>query len=150
MRILVDTNLLTRMAEPGHAQNAVAHGAVNRLGSQGHELLIVPQVLYEFWSVCTRPVTANGLGKTPTETVGEIVKIRKLFRLMDETPRILPEWETLVSTLGIIGRNAHDAHLVAAMLVRAIPAILTFNGSDFRRFPGVTIIDPIVTAASAP
>jgi predicted nucleic acid-binding protein len=36
----------------------------------------------------------------------------------------------------------HDAKLVATMLVYNISNIVTFNGNDFKRFPGITVIDP--------
>ena len=150
MKILVDTNLLTRTAESGHPHYLPAKQAIDVLVLQGHDPLIVPQVLYEFWSVATRPLSANGLGKSPKEAFDEIVKIRAFFRLMGETPDVLDEWEKLVSTLGIIGRNAHDAHLVGAMVAHGIPAILTFNAHDFRRFPGITILDPNAIAAGTP
>lgn len=52
MRILLDTNLLTRMAEPGHSQHQPALDATILLGKQGNGLFLVPQILYEFWAVC--------------------------------------------------------------------------------------------------
>jgi predicted nucleic acid-binding protein len=62
MRILIDTNVLARIAHKNHAHTPIAHAALRRLWSDGHELRIVPQVLYEYWSVATRPVAENGLG----------------------------------------------------------------------------------------
>ena len=55
MNYLVDTNILSRLAEPGHPMHQPALDAVKRLFSGGHKLHIVPQNLYEFWVVCTRP-----------------------------------------------------------------------------------------------
>ena len=34
--------------------------AVALLRAQGHTLCLVPQNLYEFWVVCTRPLANNG------------------------------------------------------------------------------------------
>jgi hypothetical protein len=45
MNYLVDTNILTRLAEPGHAMHQPALDAVKRLIHQGHKLHIVPQNL---------------------------------------------------------------------------------------------------------
>jgi hypothetical protein len=44
--------------------------------------------------------------------------------------------------LDILGKNAHDARLVAAMLVHGIPQILTFNNQHFQRFPGIVVLSP--------
>jgi predicted nucleic acid-binding protein len=36
----------------------------------------------------------------------------------------------------------HDAHIVAAMNVYGITNLLTFNGPDFIRYPGIHVIHP--------
>jgi hypothetical protein len=64
-RVLADTNLWLRIADPGSVQHAVAVGVVARLLEGGSEVLICPQNLVEFWTVATRPVFSNGLGWTP-------------------------------------------------------------------------------------
>ncbi len=38
--------------------------------------------------------------------------------------------------------DAHDARLVAAMLVHKISQILTFNTQDFQRYPGIVVLSP--------
>ena len=63
MNYLVDTNILTRMTDPAHAMHREALDAVTLLIQQGHRLHVVPQNLYEFWVVATRPLNVNGLGK---------------------------------------------------------------------------------------
>jgi hypothetical protein len=88
MNYLVDTNILSRLVEPGHSMHLSALDAVKRLASDGHKLHIVSQNLYEFWVVCTRPTAVNGLGKTATEAVVELARVKGLFMLLDETPAI--------------------------------------------------------------
>lgn len=58
MRILLDSNILTRMVEPGSPQHQLAADAAFLLATQGHTLYLVPQTLYEFWVVCTRPIAS--------------------------------------------------------------------------------------------
>ena len=36
-----------------------------------------------------------------------------------------------------------DARLVAAMTVHGVRHVLTFNGEDFSRYPGITVLDPV-------
>jgi predicted nucleic acid-binding protein len=147
MNILVDTNILTRSAEPGSSQYQPAKDAVTALRAQGHVLCIVPQNIYEFWAVCTRPASANGLGKTVAETVTELATFRRTMTLLDDTPAILPAWESLVAAHAVVGKNAHDARLVAAMLVHGVTHLLTFNDQDFRRFTAVTVLTPAAVLA---
>ena len=142
MNYLVDTNILSRLAEPGHPMHQSALGAVKRLVSDGHKLHIVPQNLYELWVVCTRPTAVNGLGKTAAEAATELASVKTLFRLLDETPAIYGVWEQLVTSTPVVGKNGHDARLVAAMTVHGLTQILTFNAQDFRQYPGITAVTP--------
>ncbi len=142
MNYLVDTNILTRLAEPGHAMHQPALDAVKRLVSQGHKLHIVPQNLYEFWVVCTRPTSVNGLGKTAAEAAAELTSLKALFLWLDETPAMYGVWERLVASTPVLGKNAHDARLVAAMTVHGLAHLLTFNVQDFGQYSGMTAVTP--------
>ncbi|HEY1378631.1 MAG TPA: type II toxin-antitoxin system VapC family toxin [Gemmataceae bacterium] len=148
--MLLDTNILTRCAEPGHAMYQVATGAVAVLRTNGHRLCLVPQNFYEFWAVATRPLTANGLGKSAAEAAADLAALRSLFTVLDDTPAVFPEWERLVTSLSVVGKNAYDARLVAAMIVHGESKILTFNDHDFRRFPGITALTPAAVLAAPP
>jgi len=53
MKILVDTNILLRLAQPTHPQYAEAADAVRVLIGRTDELILVPQSFYEFWVVAT-------------------------------------------------------------------------------------------------
>jgi predicted nucleic acid-binding protein len=142
MNYPVDTNILSRLAEPGHPMHQPALDAVKRLVSEGHTLHIVPQNLYEFWVVCTRPTAVNGLGKTAAEAAVELASLKALFVLLDETPAIFGVWEGLVTSTPVVGKNGHDARLVAAMMVHGLTHLLTFNAPDFRPYPGITAVTP--------
>jgi len=61
MSVALDTNILTRAAQPAHPSHNQTLDALAVLKRQGEDLCIVPQNLYEFWVVATRPVAANGL-----------------------------------------------------------------------------------------
>lgn len=144
MNVLLDTNVLTRMAQPGTALYRTALDAVTALQLRGDVLCLVPQVLYEFWVVATRPVAVNGLGFSAAVADAELTNVLSLFPLLfPDTPSILPEWRRLVATHQVLGRNAHDARLVAAMTVHGLTRLLTFNTADFARFPGIAALDPV-------
>jgi predicted nucleic acid-binding protein len=150
MNFLVDTNILGRMAEPGHAQYQLALDATNALDLRGDSLHIVPQVLYEFWVVATRPRAVNGLGLSVGEATTELARLKTLFPLLFDTPSIYPEWERLVSTNRVGGKNAHDARLVAAMTVHGLTHLLTFNVGGFAPYPGITALAPAAVLRPGP
>lgn len=62
MRILVDTNVLLRSAQPTHPLCSQATNSVARLMRDNHSLFVCPQNIAEFWNVATRPADRNGLG----------------------------------------------------------------------------------------
>lgn len=142
MSTLADTSILTRLALPGHPMHRPALDASNLLTRQGERLGIVPQNLYEFWVVCTRPLGQNGLGLSAVDTESRIADLKQVFAVVDDVPAILPAWENLVTRYGVLGKNAHDARLVAAMTVHGIDRILTFNSRDFQRYAGIIVLTP--------
>jgi predicted nucleic acid-binding protein len=143
MRILLDTNVLLRTVEPRHSHHQASVDAIDALRQRGHELVIAPQVLYEFWSVATRPIENNGLGMTPAEAHVELMAIQRLFRLLRDERAIYPVWQQLVLTLEVKGKQAHDARLAAAMQRHAVGHVLTFNAPDFARYSFVTAVRPV-------
>jgi predicted nucleic acid-binding protein len=143
--ILVDTNVLLRMVQPIHSMHAQAMSVVAALRMRDEILCVVPQVLYEFWVVATRPVQPNGLGMTAAEADADLAKIIQRFRLIRDERAIFDPWRRLVTQHQVLGKNAHDARLIAAMQRHGITRIVSFNADDFKRFPGVTTIDPART-----
>ena len=150
MNTLLDSNILTRLAQPSHPMNRTAVDALAALQRRGDNLFIVPQNLYAFWVVGTRPRAQNGLWFTPAQTRTEIDQLKKLFTLLPDTPTVFPAWEHLVSSYAVSGKNAHDARLVAAMQVHGIDPLLAFNVVDFQRFLTITVLDPAVVVAPSP
>ena len=142
MSSLVDTNILTRSIHKTDPLHQVALDAVASLRRQNEELCLVPQNLYEFWVVCTRPIAQNGLGMSVGEMLTEINSLKQLFTLHQDTPALLPQWERLVIQYQVVGKNAHDARLVAAMNVHGISGLLTFNTQDFQRYQGIVLLSP--------
>ena len=142
MNVLLDTNILLRTSQTDHAMHQHAVDAAALLRAGGETLCIVPQNLYEYWVVCTRPKGENGIGLSVAEAELELNKVTDLLTIVDDTPAILPLWKMLVIKYQVIGKNAHDARLVAAMIVHGIGRILTFNTSDFQRYQEIDAIAP--------
>jgi predicted nucleic acid-binding protein len=142
MAILADTNVLLRSLYPDHPHYSAAEKALAVLRLRREVLCVAPQNLVEFWAVATRPRNENGLGMSPARAATEIVTLRRFFRLLPWTLDVLEAWQQMVVDLRISGKQTHDTHLVAIMQVHGITDILTFNVPDFRRFPGVSVLDP--------
>lgn len=61
--------------------------------------------------------------------------------LLPETAAVFPEWLRLVSQHGILGKQVHDARLVAQLNMHRVPRLLTFNVEDFQRY-GTLAVSP--------
>ena len=122
--------------------HAAAFGALDFLIRSGETVVIVPQNIAEFWSVCTRKSDQNGLGLTPFETDKRVSKLESLLSVLPETPAIYQEWRRLVVTHLVSGVRVFDARLVASMNVHGVKDIVTFNVDDFLRYPGIRVLHP--------
>jgi predicted nucleic acid-binding protein len=146
MSHLIDTSILARLANATDARHAVAARAVLELHRRGEVLHVTPQVLIEFRNVATRPLAVNGLGLSAAHTEIQAATFEARFPLLQETPDVYPAWKALVGALGVIGKQVHDARLVAVCHVHSVAHLLTFNGGHFVRMagfgPGLTVVDP--------
>lgn len=147
MSYLADTNVLLRLAQRSHPLHPAALTAILTLDKRGEKLYALAQNYIEFWAVATRPIASNGLGLSTSQAAHELSGLKDFFALLPDTPTIFPEWERLVVAHHVSGKPTHDARLVAAMRVHGMARILTFNADDFKRFAGVTAIDPRAVAA---
>src|SRR5438067_2283163 len=112
----------------------------------GEALRITPQNLVEFRNFATTPTSANGVGLTALAAEGLAATFEAAFPLLSESPDIYPAWKAIVGTLGIIGKQVHDARLVAVCHVQGLTHLLTFNVAHFARMagfgPGLVVVDP--------
>jgi predicted nucleic acid-binding protein len=146
MAHLVDTSVLARLANAADSRFALASHAVSELHRRGETLHITAQNLVEFRNMHTRPTALNGLGLSTVreESLASLYAAR--FPPLPETPDIYPAWKALVQSLGVIGKQVHDARLVAVCHVHHVSHLLTFNVGHFTRLAGfgpkVTVVDP--------
>lgn len=146
MAYLVDTSILARLANTADVQYPVAVRAVVELHRRGEAMHVTPQNLVEFRNAATRPVAQNGLGLTAIEAMSRAALFESAFPLLVETPAIYPAWKSLVDALGVIGKQVHDARLVACCHTNGISHLLTFNTAHFVRLaafgPGLVVVAP--------
>ena len=140
--ILADTNILLRSVHTSEPQYSIVENALAKLRSRQETLCIAPQNVVEFWSVATRSASENGLAMSTSRAATEITALLGLFRLLPYRREVLETWQRIVVAHGVSGKQAHDAHLVALMQVHSVATILTFNGDDFRRYSGISVLTP--------
>jgi len=139
---LVDTNILLRMTRRSDPQHQLVDTALARLAFQGTILHYTHQNIAELWNAMTRPLSRNGLGLTITEAERQVRAIEAGMTLLPDSEAVYREWRRVVVQHGVLGVQAHDARLAAAMFVHDVSHILTLNATDFKRFSGLSALHP--------
>jgi predicted nucleic acid-binding protein len=143
--ILVDANVLLRLIQIGHPHQQPALDAITRLRvREGEQFAVCPQVAYEMYAVCTRPVTAPnpGLGLSSTAAMAQVDRALRQFPLTAESAGVFARWRELVVRYGVSGKSTHDARLAALMIEQQIPKLLTFNDAHFTRYAEIVAVNP--------
>lgn len=134
MPVLLDSNQLLRIAQPQTPEYPLVRDAITVYIERADRPFLCPQTLHEFWSVATRPAGTNGLGMTKAEAEVELSAFETFFPLLPDTAAVHEEWRTLIRNYDVLGLQAHDARLVATMIVHQVPSLLTLNVRHFKRF----------------
>lgn len=140
--VLVDTNILLRIAQFETQHDKTLLAAIRRYRSLGTTLCVTFQNIAEFWNVATRQELHRGFGRSIDEVAIEVDEISRRFTILHESQRTVAHWRTLVQDYAVTGVLVHDACLAAVMLEYEVQQILTLNPKDFARFPFVQTIDP--------
>jgi predicted nucleic acid-binding protein len=147
MRVLVDTNILLRSAQPNHPLCSQATRAVSKLIRQKDAVFFCSQNIAEFWNVATRPAGLNGLGLSQEEAIQEVSNIETVLALLPDIPAIYTPWKEIVRDHKVQGVKVYDARLVATMSVYAAESVLTFDAADFKRYSNITALHPSAVLA---
>jgi len=142
MRLLLDSNIILRLSDTSHNSHGLAVEAIERLHRDGHDCVLVPQVIYEYWVVATRPIAVHGLSMEVAEVNVSATAWTSQFTLLRDEGGLYERWRTTVVAAQVKGTPAHDARLVAAMLRHGVTHLLTFNTVDFKRFTDIVAISP--------
>jgi predicted nucleic acid-binding protein len=142
VRVLIDTNILLRALQRSHPASRTARLALLVLHRHGYTLCLTLQNLTEFWNVCTRPQTVNGLGFSIESTNQHVMRLERFFTILPDSVQVIQNWRQLVVAHAVRGVQVHDTRLVATMKTYNIPQIVTFNVEDFARFPDIEVVHP--------
>ncbi len=148
-RVVLDTNILLRIAEPLHSLHAMTLEAVRQLRLSDRQPVVLPQIIYEFWAVATRSRENNGLGMTASGAEATLDDITRRMPLMRDERGVYDNWRQLLRTYAVTGVPSHDMRIVAAMVRHGIPALLTANSRHFLRYTAIEVLTPEDVSSSA-
>ncbi len=142
MRVLIDTNVMVAYFHQGHVLHSNARIALHTLYRRRHLLCLTLQNLTEFWNVSTRPVEKNGMEWGVRATQVHLRRLERFCTILPDSYEVIEHWRRLVVIHAVVGKKVHDARLVAVMRAYDIKRIVTFNGSDFNRYPHIDAVHP--------
>ena len=96
--IQLDTGLLTRLAQKDHRDHTAVAELILDLHARKESLVLVPQNIFEFWTVATRPRTAaEGLGLSTAQVRQQVERFLVMFPLhFCDDQQLYAEWMRLV------------------------------------------------------
>lgn len=139
---ILDTNVLVSST----ASQRKLHGQAQRVVQWprlGRQTCVSGQILREYLVVATRPPESNGLGLAPVHAAANVSAFRSVMRCLDENDEAQDRLVELVRTRECRGVVIHDANIVATALAHGVPAIVTENWADFRRFDHLIEVIPL-------
>ncbi len=140
--VLVDTNVLLSATAPLRSLHGAALAVFNDWPNQGIILAASAQVFREYLVVATRPIEANGLGLGLEDALGNVVAFQGRMRLLQDNEQTWDRLRALIASYRCLGKQIHDANLVATALASGVTRLVTANYGDFSRFsPEMEIID---------
>lgn len=142
-KAFVDTNVLLRAMIPQMQLHQECETLLQQQWDEDVELWINRQVIREYLVQVTRPGSFE-----PVFTIEQIMQqmemVATLFRIADETAQVTAQLFVLLKSYPTLGKQIHDANLVATMLANGMDRMLTLNIEDMKRFSNsITLVSPL-------
>jgi len=142
-KVFIDTNILVFAQLALAPHHAVAVARLNELAAGGAELWISRQILREYLSAMSEPRLLTGTIPM-TSLLADVQRFDNYFQVAEEDPAITIFLVGLLLQIPAVGKQIHDANIVATMQAHGIPKLLTHNTADFARFSSVITVVPLI------
>lgn len=129
--VVVDTNVLLAATDRSRGVHTAATAFLNE---DERRLALTPQIVREYLAVATRPVEASGFGLAMNDAVANVHEFLDDMDLLSEDAATTAVLMGLVSDHQVVGKQVHDANVVAVALAHGARAIVTDNTRHFSRF----------------
>jgi toxin-antitoxin system PIN domain toxin len=142
--LAVDTNVLVFAEITSSRHHARALDLLQDLAEGARPQAIPRPCVYEFLRVVTHPRVFH----PPVPLDRALPDLDRILGspslgLLSETPRHAEIMGRVFEEGGVAGNLIHDAHIAALCLQHGVSELLT-GDRDFKRFPGLRVVDPFV------
>lgn len=143
--VVVDTNVLLAATDTSRVDHAAATQFLNR---DERRLALTPQIVREYFAVATRPIEMNGFGLPADDAVANVQELLDDMELLPEDAGTTHRLVALIERGFGVGKQVHDANVVAVALAHQAGAIVTGNTRHFSRFVELIRIEPLGAASA--
>jgi len=138
--VVVDTNVLLAATDRSRDH----HNAATRfLNEDVRRLAVCPQIVREYLVVTSRPVAVNGLGLSGEDAVANVEQFLEDLEVLSEGPASTRSLMDLIVAGPTVGKQVHDANVVAVAMAHRAVAIVTDNTRHFARFAELIAVEEI-------
>ncbi len=142
--VFLDTNILVYAINIDSASHLSAASLIKEIGAGTLKTCMSPQILCEFFATVTNPRKFRR-PLTPTEASDAINSYMEsdiyLLYLKDSTIKLTLD---MAIRHQINGTEIFDTQIVATMLENGVRTIYTANVSDFKKYSGITAVNPLL------
>ncbi len=138
--VVVDTNVLIAATD----RSRTAHdSSLKFLNEDQRRLAVTPQIAREYLAVSTRPASANGFGLSAEAAVANLNQFLLDMELLAEGVGSTSMLAELVVTHATVGKQIHDANVVAVALANGADTVVTSNTRHFARFSDLIAVEEL-------
>lgn len=139
-RVLVDTNVLVAAFDAGRLGHLRARVVIE---SDPRALCVSSQSQREFLAVLTRPEHENGYGLAGAAAVMVWNDHTATMEVVDDNAHARVRLQSLIGADRAVGKQVHDANLVAVAVEHGATTIITANRRHFERFADLIAIEDL-------
>lgn len=138
--VVLDSNVLLAATDAGRRNHVQALELVRY---DERRLAITPQIVREYVVVGTRPPEVSGLGLSMSQALGNVDDFLVDMSLLSEGDASLRWLRDLLDPHEVLGKQVHDANVVAVALAHGAGAIVTENMRHYARFAALIGIESL-------
>jgi len=140
---VLDANVLVYAVNADAPQHSASRALLKQARDPSTALYVTSQILCELYSVIATPGrVAPAVSSADGVSIASAVLALPGLRVLPMPVDTVARWMEMLARFPVTGGGVFDLQLAATMQANRIQRIYTFNGSDFERFPSITVRIP--------
>ncbi len=131
--MFIDTNILINVRVLEAPQRDIVRTNLKRAFDSPENLRISRQIIREYLAVITRPQIWP-VPITRADALEDASRLLEIYEMLEDGPAVTDLLLDLCRIAPVVGKQIHDANIVATMLAYGERRLMILNAADFRRY----------------